>query len=207
MRIIAGLRRGHKFEGPIDRDTRPTSDLVREALFNILRDSVEDCAVVDLFAGTGALGLEALSRGATRAVFVERNRENAALIRNNLTTLKFEDRGNVLQSDAYRWVKGFQPKADEPFVIFLDPPWDEYKKHKSHLELLIEEIHKRVPDGSTVVVESGEELSDEWFPEPESWDRRRYGGTHLAIFTKGGVLDEDDEVEESDEDEEPSEES
>src|SRR5947209_5066116 len=95
MRIIAGQRRGHKFDGPRDQSTRPTSDLVRESLFNILGESVEGLVVVDLFAGTGALGLEALSRGAERAIFVERNRENVALIRRNIATLRYEDRAQV----------------------------------------------------------------------------------------------------------------
>src|SRR5271170_3131753 len=103
MRIIAGQRRGHKFDGPKGSDTRPTSDLVRESLFNILGAEVAGRFVVDLFAGTGALGLEALSRGASRAVFIERKRENVALIYRNLATLRFEDRARVFTADAYRW--------------------------------------------------------------------------------------------------------
>ena len=87
MRIISGQRRGHKIEGPKDRATRPTSDMVRESIFNILRDDVENRTVIDLFAGTGALGLEALSRGAARAIFVEQNRENVALIHRNLACM------------------------------------------------------------------------------------------------------------------------
>src|SRR5215213_8339785 len=99
MRIIAGQRRGHKFEGPRGGNTRPTSDLVRESLFNILGDSISGMMVVDLFAGTGALGLEALSRGAARALFVERNRENVALIHRNIATLRYEDRAML------RWIR------------------------------------------------------------------------------------------------------
>src|SRR4051812_32749637 len=102
MRIIAGQRRGHKFDGPKGSSTRPTSDLVRESIFNILGDLVEDRIVIDLFAGTGALGLEALSRGGRRAIFVEQNRDNVALIRRNLATLRYEDRARVFNADAYR---------------------------------------------------------------------------------------------------------
>ncbi len=109
MRIIAGQRRGHKFDGPRDKVTRPTSDLVRESMFNILGESVEGLLVIDLFGGTGALGLEALSRGAGRAIFVERNRENAALIRRNIATLRYEDRSQVVLADAYRWAKVVRP--------------------------------------------------------------------------------------------------
>src|SRR5947209_19155566 len=123
MRIIAGQRRGHKFDGPRDQETRPTSDMVRESLFNILGEAVEGLLVVDLFAGTGALGLEALSRGAERAIFVERNRENAALIRRNIATLRYEDRAQVVVADAYRWAKSFMPVDAEPIVVFIDPPY------------------------------------------------------------------------------------
>ncbi len=89
MRIIAGQRRGHKIDGPrASAHTRPTSDLVRESLFNILGELVVDRPVIDLFAGTGALGLEALSRGARRAIFVEKDRENVGLIFRNIATLE-----------------------------------------------------------------------------------------------------------------------
>src|SRR4051812_24266285 len=90
MRIIAGERRGHKIEGPKGSTTRPTSDFVRESLFNILREVVVGRVVVDLFAGTGAIGMEALSRGASRAIFVEQNRENVRLIHQNLARLRYE---------------------------------------------------------------------------------------------------------------------
>ena len=96
MRIIAGQRRGHKIDGPrASATTRPTSDMVRESLFNIVRELVVDRLVIDLFAGTGALGLEALSRGAERAIFVERDRENVSLIIRNIATLRYEDRAQV----------------------------------------------------------------------------------------------------------------
>src|SRR3954454_9559224 len=122
MRIIAGQRRGHKFDGPKGSGTRPTSDLVRESLFNILGEQVDGRIVIDLFAGTGALGLEALSRGAARAIFVEQNRDNVALIYRNVATLRYEDRARVFPADAYRWCRAFAPVDDEPVVVFLDPP-------------------------------------------------------------------------------------
>ena len=128
MRIIAGQRRGHKIDGPrASADTRPTSDMVRESLFNIVRELVVDRLVIDLFAGTGALGLEALSRGAERAIFVEKDRENVSLIIRNIATLRYEDRAQVKLTDAYRWVRSFQPPADRPVAVFLDPPYREYQ--------------------------------------------------------------------------------
>ena len=90
MRIIAGQRRGHKIDGPRPKaDMRPTSDLVRESIFNIVGGLMPGRVAVDLFAGTGAVGLEALSRGAERAIFIEKNRENVGLIHRNIAILRY----------------------------------------------------------------------------------------------------------------------
>ena len=185
MRIIAGQRRGHKFDGPRDQVTRPTSDLVREAIFNILGEAVEGLLVVDLFAGTGALGLEALSRGAERAIFIERNRENAALIRRNIATLRYEDRAQVVLADAYRWAKSYVPTAGEPIVVFIDPPYADYEDHPERVGKLLEGLVRALPDGSIISSESSKRLDSEVLPDLETWDVRRYGGTQIAIRTVG----------------------
>jgi 16S rRNA (guanine966-N2)-methyltransferase len=183
MRIIAGQRRGHKFDGPVGREIRPTSDLVREALFNILRETVEGVEVVDLFAGTGALGLEALSRGAARALFVERDRDNVALIRRNLARLRFEDRGRVLAADAYRWERTYEPPGDGPVVVFVDPPYRDFETRADRLQSLLQNLRARLPESSTLVVESGRPFEQDVLTDPGAWDLRRYGGTHVAITT------------------------
>jgi 16S rRNA (guanine966-N2)-methyltransferase len=183
MRIIAGQRRGHKFDGPKGGGTRPTSDLVRESLFNILGAEVADRIVIDLFAGTGALGLEALSRGAVRAIFVERNRDNVALIYRNLATLRFEDRARVLNADAYRWARTFEPIDDEPLVVFLDPPYREYEDRPREVRELLEQLGRRLPSGSLIAAESSRHLDGDILPELSTWDIRRYGGTQIAIRT------------------------
>ena len=185
MRIIAGQRRGHKIDGPKGRDTRPTSDLVREALFNILRRVVPDRPILDLFAGTGALGLEALSRGAAHAVFVERDRENVGLIRRNLATLRYEDRGAVLSADAYRWAKSFTPEPGEPVVVFLDPPYREIEAQAKRFHALLAELIAKLPDDSVLVVESGRPFDAAVLPDLDAWDLRRYGGTHVAVRMLG----------------------
>lgn len=181
MRIIAGLRRGHRIDGPAGPKARPTSDMVRESIFNILADRVEGREVFDLFAGTGALGLEALSRGARRAVFVERDRDHAALIRRNVATLRFEDRAAVAPTDAFRWIRGFEPFDAEPALVFLDPPYAEYRNHPVRFRKALEDLLAKCPPGSTVVVEGPERLPPDVLPEPESWDVRRYGGTVVAF--------------------------
>jgi 16S rRNA (guanine966-N2)-methyltransferase len=200
MRIISGQRRGHRIDGPkASNGTRPTSDLVRESLFNILRDLVVDRLVIDLFAGTGALGLEALSRGARQAIFVERDRENVALIHRNIGTLRYQDRTTVRHADAYRWARSYAPDDDSPVVLFLDPPYREYEIHARYLNRMLAGLVERLPTGSVVVIESGRTLDARILPDFDAWDIRRYGGTQLALRvidrsvaapTSGGEPDE-----------------
>jgi 16S rRNA (guanine966-N2)-methyltransferase len=187
MRIIAGQRRGHKIDGPRpSASTKPTSDLVRESLFNILGERVVDREVVDLFAGTGALGLEALSRGARRATFVERDRENVGLIYRNIATLRYQDRARVRHADAYRWARSFERTDDRPLVVFLDPPYRHYEIHARYLNRILAQLVEKLPPGSVLVVESGRTLDDRILPDFASWDLRRYGNTQVALRVVSG---------------------
>lgn len=181
MRIIAGERRGHKFDGPDDEVTRPTSDMVREAIFNILGERPEGRQVYDLFAGSGGLGLEALSRGADHALFIEKDRKNAALIRKNLTTLRLADRGGVLLADAYRWARTFVPESAEPVLVLIDPPYRDYRDPGNKVGVLIRTLLERLPDGSTLVVESEKDHERTALPDRDLWNVRRYGGTQVAV--------------------------
>lgn len=190
MRIIAGQRRGHKIDGPEGREARPTSDFVREAMFNILGVAVDGLVVIDLFAGTGALGLEALSRGASRAIFVELKRQNAALIRRNIATLRYEDRATVLTADVYRWARGYVAVDPEPVVVFLDPPYLEFENHPERVKSLLAGLIEKLPHGSILIVESGRMDESELLPDHEAWDVRRYGKTRVALLTTGPAEDE-----------------
>ena len=203
MRIIAGQRRGHKFDGPRDSSTRPTSDLVRESIFNILGEAVEDLLVIDLFAGTGGIGLEALSRGASRAIFVEKNRENVGLIRRNIATLRYEDRATVIGHDAYRWARSYSADDGEPVAVFIDPPYADYDNHPERVHKLLEGLLTALPAGSILAAESRIKLDDAVLPDLQAWDIRKYGGTQVAIRTVGdpelwgetdAVADEDEEA-------------
>jgi 16S rRNA (guanine966-N2)-methyltransferase len=187
MRIIAGHRRGHKIDGPrASARTRPTSDLVRESLFNILGDLVVDRTVFDLFAGTGALGLEALSRGAERAVFVEKDRECVSLIIRNVATLRYEDRATVKLADVYRWARAFQPVDERPLVVFIDPPYQEYERRGKILNQMIAQLVDKLPAGSVVVLEAGRVLDRSILEDFERWDIRRYSSTQIAIKVIAG---------------------
>lgn len=125
MRVIAGVARGRKLAAPQHGNTRPTPDRVREALFSALASTLVDARVLDLFAGSGALGIEALSRGARTATFVERDADTAAVLRRNLTVLPqdVQQRARLVVDDAARALDRLG-RANEPFdLIFADPPY------------------------------------------------------------------------------------
>jgi 16S rRNA (guanine966-N2)-methyltransferase len=122
IRVIAGEFRSRRLKTPVGDKTRPTAERVREAWFNILQRPVRGARVVDLFAGSGALGLEALSRGATSADFVENNRAALAALKENIATLKVVDRTTIHRVDALKFTEQLHPGQYD--VAFADPPYD-----------------------------------------------------------------------------------
>jgi 16S rRNA (guanine966-N2)-methyltransferase len=187
MRIIAGQRRGHKIDGPRPTsDLRPTSDMVRESLFNIVGDLMPGRLAIDLFAGTGAVGLEALSRGAERAIFIEKDREAVGLIHRNIATLRYQDRVQVRLTDAYRWARTFQPAEQAPVAVFLDPPYREYEIRRRQMNQLLRLLVENLPADSVIALEAGRHLDGQILPDFESWDIRRYGDTRIAIRVLSG---------------------
>ena len=123
MRIIAGSARGTPLLAPKGMDTRPTQDKVKESLFNMLQGQLEDGAALDLFAGSGALGLEAVSRGASRAVLVDQSREAAQCIRRNIEKLRFQDRAELVTCDWKQAVSKLAREGRRFDLVFLDPPY------------------------------------------------------------------------------------
>src|SRR5882672_9204297 len=121
LRIIAGEFKGRRLKAPSGRTVRPTSDRVREAWFSILQQSIPDARVLDLFAGSGALGFEALSRGAVSVDFVETHRASLAALKANAEALKVEGRVTIHRGDALRFAERLQPGAYD--VAFADPPY------------------------------------------------------------------------------------
>ena len=120
MRVITGSARGRRLKELEGMETRPTTDRVKEGLFSALQFDIEGRKVLDLFAGTGQLGIECLSRGAASAVFVERRKDAAALVRDNLKTTELTQRARVVNGDSMEYLKTVR----EPFdIIFLDPPY------------------------------------------------------------------------------------
>ncbi len=177
MRIIAGSERGRRLESPEGRTARPTLDRVRENLFNILMPRLENALFLDLFAGTGAIGLEALSRGAARAVFVESDDQMLAVLRRNMALCKFEDRAAVYR---LRLPMGMSVLGGPYDLVFADPPWN----HTGYGELL-ETLSREglVREGGWIVLESAAKT-----PPPETggpWTafrRKQYGETMLTFY-------------------------
>ncbi len=123
MRIISGKMRGLKLNSPKDDSVRPTTDRVKESLFNVISPYVYDANVLDLFAGSGALGIECLSRGATKCTFVDNSRDSITIIKSNISKAKFEDSSEVLNMDYKEVIKKMSIKSEKFDIIFLDPPY------------------------------------------------------------------------------------
>lgn len=125
MRVIAGSARRILLKTVDGMDTRPTTDRLKETLFNMIQPVLVQCEFLDLFAGSGGIGIEALSRGADRAVFVEQNAKAADCIRENLKATKLEDRGMLMTCDVLTGLKRLETKGTAFDVIFMDPPYDQ----------------------------------------------------------------------------------
>jgi 16S rRNA (guanine966-N2)-methyltransferase len=176
MRIIAGTHRGRRIAAPKGVHTRPTGDRVREALFNIV-GPVENASVLDLYAGSGALGLEALSRGARRCVFVEKDAAACRAIKGNLEALGFTG-ALVLQRDALAVVSEERSAGRRHDLVLLDPPYDEWGKLEPRLAELLPGI---VSDRGLVVVETDARTEPALPLALET--TRRYGSARLTVFT------------------------
>jgi len=172
MRVIAGELGGRRLVTPGGTSTRPTTDRVREAVFNSLASAgvLDGALVVDLFAGSGAVGIEALSRGAARCVFVERDRSALRALEENLDALDLRDRAEVIGSDAMATVRGFD--AD---IVFADPPYD-FDRWDELLDRVAADL---------VVAESGEAIE-----VPVGWTAarsKRYGRTRVTFIERASA--------------------
>lgn len=178
MRVIAGEAKGRRLKLPKSRDVRPSSDRLKEAMFASLGARVEESRVLDLFAGSGALGIEALSRGAVSAVFVERDRKTAALIEDNLQSTGFAGRGEVIASDVYSYLENeASPQFD---VVLIDPPYD-LGLPSGVLELLAKRT--LLAEGAVVVVEAATRKLP--FPAPAGFEltsQKSYGDSSVLYF-------------------------
>jgi 16S rRNA (guanine966-N2)-methyltransferase len=182
LRIVSGSLRGRKLTCVVHPGLRPTPDRVREALFNMLGDAVPDRAFVDVFAGTGVVGLEALSRGASGVTFVERDFRLIQDLEANLANFQVADRGRVARADVYRWVERFEAPA-EPVNVFLSPPFPDLERRADDLLRVVAELQQKVQPGSVLVLQSETHVPLEPLPG-DGWERRRYGRNELLVWVK-----------------------
>ena len=175
MRIIGGTHRGRQIAAPKGAHTRPTGDRVREALFNLV-GPVDDAAVLDLFAGSGALGLEALSRGARRCVFADADGTACRVIRQNLETLALTG-AQVLQRDALAVLREEVAASRRYDLVLLDPPYERWGELERRLGTLLPEV---VEASGLVAVETDARVEPTLPLDPVT--SRRYGSARLTLF-------------------------
>ena len=179
MRIIAGSRKGSRIFAPKGSETRPTGDRVREAAFNLLGPgAAEDATVLDLFAGSGAMGLEALSRGAAHATFVENDREACRTINRNLDKLAL-DGATVLCQDALTALRTDARTGARYDLVFVDPP---YRRFSSLQNALIEHLPEILAPGGLLLVETAAKEEPELPLQKRT--SRRYGAARLTLFDR-----------------------
>jgi 16S rRNA (guanine966-N2)-methyltransferase len=177
MRVITGSARGVHLKTPAGLDTRPTTDRVKENLFNIIQFETPGARVLDLFAGSGQLGIEALSRGANAAVFIEHGKEAFDIVKQNLKATKLQDKAQVIQTDAFSYLDTCRGKFD---LIFLDPPYSGKILEKALV--FISEIDI-LSDGGIIICERSIEKNE--LPELANFTRSKdykYGKTLITLY-------------------------
>jgi 16S rRNA (guanine966-N2)-methyltransferase len=187
MRVITGEYKGRRLEAPEDDSIRPTSDKVKEAMFDILMNRTYGRVFCDPFAGTGSLGIEALSRGASKCYFGDRSRESIRLIRSNLAHVGAEENAIVFQGDYRRLFERIREKVD---VFLLDPPYHE-KLYQSSLEL-IDKLDLLAPDGIILAEHESRDAMPETVGRLIRTRDRKYGKTMVSIYQIAETEEEED---------------
>lgn len=160
MRVIAGTARSLPLKTPAGMDTRPTTDRIKETLFNVIQNEVPGAAFIDMFSGSGGIGIEALSRGARRCYFLENDKEALNCIRENLKFTRFEDQAVILSQDAFLSLNNiFEKEID---VIFMDPP---YRQDLEKQALQILKSMKYVTPDTLLIVEASKETDFAYLDE------------------------------------------
>ncbi|HUG65667.1 MAG TPA: 16S rRNA (guanine(966)-N(2))-methyltransferase RsmD, partial [Gaiellaceae bacterium] len=177
VRIVAGSRKGHRIAAPKGTATRPTGDRVREAVFSIV-GSVQGASVLDLYAGSGSMGLEALSRGAASCVFVERDREAARVIQANLEKLRLTG-ATVKIRDVAAALRDEGARGRRSDLVLIDPPYEEWDRHATSLAELLPAV---LADSALVVVETADRVEPEL--PLDLVTTRRYGSARITVFSR-----------------------
>ncbi len=186
MRIISGKFKGRQLVEFQADHIRPTTDRVKETLFNKLMSKVEDARVLDLFSGTGNLGIECISRGAAWVDMVESHKQSLSIMRENLTKLKISEGFKIVGIDAFRYIEGFSGLPYD--IVLADPPFTQSWAHD--LALKIGSSSLMGPDSVLVIEASSKERMDNDYPGLKRLDRREFGDKHLNFFASERVTNE-----------------
>lgn len=180
MRIISGIAKGRKLLSPVGSNTRPTLDRIKESIFNILQDKPYDSIVIDVFSGTGSLGLEAASRGAEKCYLVDKNDDTYSILQKNVENLKFGSTCETLKMDSYEALSYLSNKHVKFDIIFIDPPYN-----KNMIPLAVEIISKkRLLNNNGVIVTKidSKEIIYNGFEDIFLYDNRKYGNTIICFY-------------------------
>ena len=177
MRIISGMRRGHKLIEFDGGDIRPTTDRVKESIFNLIQDYVSESVVLDMFSGSGALSFEALSRGAGFAVCIDADKRSVQVIEQNAKNLNFTNKCEIVNASCFDYAEKTDRKFD---IIFLDPPYN-----KNFIEPVLAAIAKNdlISEGGIVVLESDD---TDFRGEADGFTifkQKKYGRTYITVYT------------------------
>ena len=186
MRIISGTARGTKLFTLEGQTTRPTLDRVKEPLFNIINFDLEDAVVLDLFAGSGALGLEAISRGAKKVFLCEKNRNAANIVEKNIEKTKFQDQAMLIRNDFEKAISFIEQLNEKIDVVFIDPPYKTDLIKKSLEKILDSDI---LNDDFIIIAETDEPeriLKDINILNINVFDTRKYGRVSLIFLNRKG---------------------
>lgn len=187
LRIIGGKHRGRTLDYSGDPRTRPMKDRVRESLFNLLGTRCQGKHALDLFAGTGALGLEAVSRGASGATLLERHYPTCRLIEQNVRQLELEQVVQVSFGDTFLWVRKPGVLPTIPWVVFCSPPYDFYVERRDEMLALLNNLFALAPVESVFVVESDERFDFTDLPHPDEWNIRDYPPARVGLLDKAST--------------------
>jgi len=184
LRIIGGRFRGRKLLYSGQPRTRPMKDRLREAVFNLIGDEIIDTHAIDLFAGTGALGLEAISRGAARATLIEQHYPTADIIRQNVSALGVDSQTEIVTGDVFIWARRRPDLGTAAWLVFCSPPYDFYVSRINEMLELLGGLIQASPKKSIFLVEADDRFDFALLPDPKAWDIRSYPPAVIGVYRK-----------------------
>ena len=184
MRVISGIARGTKLDSIDSLDTRPTLDRVKESLFNIIQNKIENSVILDLFAGSGAIGIEFISRGCNKAYFCEKSHDALKMINKNLIKTRFENKSEIYETDYIKCLELLSSNNVKFDIIYIDPPYKQDLAGNAVEKIIFLDLLKH---NGIIVIETDEEkrdLNEIEKLQVEVYDLRKYGRAHLIFLNR-----------------------